>query len=98
MANHQLKIKSEHLEAIISGVKTFVILKSDRDFKVGDRATLIEEEGNRYLTIRINYITSYAQQDGYVVFSFGWISGGKLLGEDKNGVLPMSFAELRDLN
>ncbi|EOG9062802.1 DUF3850 domain-containing protein [Vibrio fluvialis] len=98
MINHQLKIKSEHLEAIISGVKTFVILKSDREFKVGDRATLIEEEGNRYLTIRINYITSYAQQDGYVVFSFGWISGGKLLGEDKNGVLPMSFAELRDFN
>ncbi|EKO3963137.1 DUF3850 domain-containing protein [Vibrio fluvialis] len=98
MANHQLKIKSAHLEAIISGVKPFVILKNDRDFKVGDRATLIEEEGNRYLTIRINYITSYAQQDDYVVFSFVWISGGKLIGEDKNGVLPMSFAELRGLN
>ncbi|WP_158125248.1 DUF3850 domain-containing protein [Vibrio fluvialis] len=98
MAIHNLKIKSEHLEAIISGVKTFEIRKNDRDFKVGDRVTLIEEEGERYLTIRINYITSYAQQDGYVVFSFGWISGGKLLGEEKNGVLPMSFAELRDFN
>ncbi|CAM2804401.1 DUF3850 domain-containing protein [Vibrio diazotrophicus] len=98
MVNHQLKIKSEHLEAIISGVKTFEIRKNDRDFKVGDRVTLIEEEGNRYLTIQINYITSYAQQDGYIVFSFGWISGGKLLGEEKNGVLPMSFAELRDFN
>lgn len=98
MAIHNLKIKSEHLEAIISGVKTFEIRKNDRNFKVGDRVTLIEEEGERYLTIRINYITSYAQQDGYVVFSFGWISGGKLIGEDKNGVLPMSFAELRDLN
>ena len=98
MAIHNLKIKSEHLEAIMSGVKTFEIRKNDRNFKVGDRVTLIEEEGERYLTIRINYITSYAQQDGYVVFSFGWISGGKLLGEDKNGVLPMSFAELRDFN
>lgn len=98
MAIHNLKIKSEHLEAIMSGVKTFEIRKNDRNFKVGDRVTLIEEEGERYLTIRINYITSYAQQDGYVVFSFGWISGGKLIGEDKNGVLPMSFAELRDFN
>lgn len=98
MAIHNLKIKSEHLEAIVSGVKTFEIRKNDRDFKVGDRVTLIEEEGERYMTIRINYITSYAQQDGYVVFSFGWIGGGKLIGEEKNGVLPMSFDELRKLN
>lgn len=98
MKNHQLKIKSEHLNAIIWGDKTFEIRKNDRDFKVGDRVTLIEEEGNRYLTIRIKYITSYAQQDGYIVFSFGWISGGKLIGEEKNGMLPLSFDELRNLN
>lgn len=98
MANHQLKIKSEYLNAIIWGDKTFEIRKNDRDFKVGDRVTLIEEEGNRYLTIRIKYITSYAQQDGYIVFSFGWISGGKLIGEEKNGMLPLSFDELRNLN
>ncbi len=101
MAIHNLKIKSEHLEAIISGVKIFEIRKNDRDFKVGDRVTLIEEEGNRYLTIRIKYVTSYAQQDGYIVFSFDWISGGKVIGEDNGmavGWVPMSFAELRDLN
>ncbi len=101
MANHQLKIKSEYLNAIIFGDKTFEIRKNDRDFKVGDRVTLIEEEGERYLTIRIKYITSYAQQNGYIVFSFDWISGGKVIGEDNSmavGRVPMSFAELRDLN
>ncbi|HFQ4945418.1 TPA: DUF3850 domain-containing protein [Vibrio vulnificus] len=41
MSNHQLKIKPEHLEAIIAGDKTFEIRKNDRDFKVGDRVTLI---------------------------------------------------------
>ncbi|HAS6270590.1 TPA: DUF3850 domain-containing protein [Vibrio vulnificus] len=97
MAYHQLKIKPEHLEAIIAGDKTFEIRKNDRDFKVGDRVTLIETDGKRYLTIRIKYITDYAQQDSYVVFSFDWISGGILIGEDKNGVLPMSCSELRDL-
>ena len=98
METHTLKIKSEYLNAIIFGDKTFEIRRNDRDFKVGDRVTLIEEEGERYLTIRIKYITNHAQQDGYVVFSFDWISGGKLIGEEKNGVLPMSFSELRDLN
>ncbi|EMK6918792.1 DUF3850 domain-containing protein [Vibrio cholerae] len=98
MANHQLKIKSEYLEAIIRGDKTFEIRKNDRDFKVGDRVMLIEEHGERYLNIYIKYITNYAQQDGYVVFSFGWIGGGELVGQEKNGVLPMSCSELRDLN
>lgn len=76
MANHQLKIKSEYLEAIISGVKTFEIRKNDRDFKVGDRVTLIDTESKRYLVIRIKYISDYAQQGGYIVFSFDWIQGG----------------------
>lgn len=101
MKNHQLKIKSEHLNAIILGDKTFEIRKNDRDFKAGDRVTLIEEEGNRYLTIRIKYITSYAQQDGYIVFSFDWLSSGKVIGEDNSravGWVPTSFSELRDLN
>lgn len=92
-----MPLQPEHLEAIIAGDKTFEIRKNDRDFKVGDRVTLIETDGKRYLTIRIKYITDYEQQDGYVVFSFDWISGGIFIGEEKNGVLPMSFSELRDL-
>ncbi|WP_158117244.1 DUF3850 domain-containing protein [Vibrio cincinnatiensis] len=76
MSDHQLKIKPEYLEAIIRGDKTFEIRKNDRDFKIGDQVMLIETDGTRYLIIRIKYITDYAQQDGYVVFSFDWIEGG----------------------
>ncbi|WP_415721597.1 DUF3850 domain-containing protein [Photobacterium ganghwense] len=76
MKLHDLKIKTEYLTAILDGDKTFEIRKNDRDFKVGDRVRL--NDGKRYLVIRIKYITDFAQQDGYVVFSFDWISGGAL--------------------
>ncbi|WP_251768342.1 DUF3850 domain-containing protein [Vibrio sp. SCSIO 43169] len=93
---HRLKIKPDYLKAIIEGNKTFEIRKNDRDFKVGDRVCLVDEENKRYIDIIIKYITDYAQQKGYIVFSFDWISGGKLLGE--SGVLPMSVGEFRRLN
>ncbi|AYV20470.1 DUF3850 domain-containing protein [Vibrio mediterranei] len=96
MKKHRLKIKPEYLISIIEGNKTFEIRKNDRDFKVGDRVCLVDEENKRYIDIIIKYITDYAQQEGYIVFSFDWISGGKLLGE--SGVLPMSVGEFRRLN
>lgn len=92
MKSHSLKIKPEFLKDIIEGNKTFEIRKNDRGFQVGDRVRLVDEENKRYIDIIIKYITDYAQQPGYVVFSFSWIGGGKLVGE--NGVLPMSVAEL----
>ncbi|PSU48277.1 RNA-binding protein [Photobacterium frigidiphilum] len=76
MKQHSLKIRTEYLNAILDGDKTFEIRENDRDFKVGDRIHL--SDGNRYLVIRIKYITDFAQQDGYIVFSFDWIEGGKL--------------------
>ncbi|MGF1723608.1 DUF3850 domain-containing protein [Photobacterium nomapromontoriensis] len=76
MNMHDLKIKAEYLIAIIDGSKTFEIRKNDRDYKVGDRVRL--SDGTQYIIVRIKYITDYAQQDGYIVFSFDWISGGKL--------------------
>lgn len=96
MIVHKLKIKPDYLKAIIEGNKTFEIRKNDRDFKEGDRVCLVDEENKRYIDIIIKYITDYAQQEGYIVFSFDWISGGKLLGE--SGVLPMSVGEFRRLN
>lgn len=77
MKTPRLKIKPEFLKAIIEGNKTFEIRKNDRDFKVGDRVCLVDEENKRYIDIIIKYITDYAQQPGYVVFSFQWIGGGK---------------------
>jgi len=78
MKKHRLKIKPQYLEAIISGDKTFEIRKNDRDFKVGDRVELIDNENQRYLIIRIKYIDDYAQLPGYIVFSFDWIEGGHI--------------------
>ncbi|OLQ71221.1 RNA-binding protein [Photobacterium proteolyticum] len=76
MKRHHLKIKPDYLKAILDGDKTFEIRKNDRDFQVGDRVHLYD--GERYLIIRIKYITDFAQQEGYVVFSFDWIHGGVL--------------------
>ena len=78
MTIHRLKIKPDYLKAIIEGNKTFEIRKNDRDFKVGDRVCLFDEDSQRYIDIIIKYITDYAQKNGYVVFSFHWIGGGKL--------------------
>ncbi|MGF1786455.1 DUF3850 domain-containing protein [Photobacterium swingsii] len=76
MKVHTLKIEPVYLNAIIDGKKTFEIRKNDRDFRVGDRVRLITDD--RYLNIRIKYLTDYQQKDGYVVFSFDWINGGLL--------------------
>ncbi|RWX54972.1 DUF3850 domain-containing protein [Photobacterium chitinilyticum] len=76
MKTHVLKIQPEYLEAIIKGVKTFEIRKNDRDFKVGEYAHLYDAE--RYVSVRIKYITDFAQQEGYVVFAFDLIEGGQL--------------------
>lgn len=71
---HHLKILSEYFEAVISEDKTFEIRKNDRRFEVGDKIRL-KEWNNGAFTGRqvhgvITYITDYAQQDDYVVFSF----------------------------
>lgn len=72
---HELKIKHEYFEDVISGRKKFEIRKNDRDYEVGDILRLNEiadEDGNCYYTgdcyiVKITYITDYAQQDDYVV-------------------------------
>lgn len=72
---HKLKILPEYFEAVMSGAKTFEIRKNDRNYQVGDRLFLNEFDGekytSRYTERIINYITDYAQQDGYVVMSIG---------------------------
>ncbi|WP_087024452.1 DUF3850 domain-containing protein [Thaumasiovibrio subtropicus] len=72
---HELKIQPKYLEAIIRGDKTFEIRLNDRNFKVGDRVMLID--GERYIEIRIKFLTDYQQKPDNVVFSFDWIRGGK---------------------
>ncbi|CAK3582438.1 DUF3850 domain-containing protein [Vibrio crassostreae] len=74
MKIHEVKIKAEYLNAIIDGKKTFEIRKNDRDYRVGDRVRM--SDGERYLFIRIKYISDFEQKENYIVFAFDWIQGG----------------------
>ncbi len=80
MAHHDLKILPGFFEAVVDGKKTFEIRINDRDFKEGDSVTLHEysscvggPESNKYTGRAcgrvIGYVTDFAQQPGYVVFS-----------------------------
>lgn len=72
---HELKLSTNFFGRVQSGQKTFEIRKNDRDFQVGDVLVLREwdPEERQYIDysapIRANivYMTSFAQQDGYVV-------------------------------
>ncbi len=73
---HDLKILEEYFTPVVAGSKTFEIRKNDRDYQVGDVIVLCEWiiEGHFFSGKKvfgeITYVTNYAQQDGYVVFSF----------------------------
>ena len=87
MKLHELKIKKEYAEAKASESKPFEIRFNDRDYQVGDLVRYIvidDEELNRYFKHRlyqIIYITDYAQQEGYVVFTDNYFSAIGNLGE-----------------
>lgn len=78
MAHHDLKIEPAFFEAVLSGDKTFEIRNNhDRGFQKGDTITLHElckiastmKSGRTYSGV-ITYVIGYAQQPGWVVFSF----------------------------
>ena len=69
---HRLKTAIIFFEAVAAHQKQFEIRKNDRDFQVGDLIVLeeINKEGmhtGRGLTRKIMYMTSFKQQEGYVV-------------------------------
>lgn len=69
----ELKITPKYFEAQRRGVKSFEIRKNDRGYRVDDVLWLEEydPEKKQYtghtLKRKITYITSYKQQEGYVV-------------------------------
>jgi len=88
MSEHVLKIHKQFLPRILSGQKTFEIRKNDRDFQVGDTLFLNEHNPDSEIQwaapgrqqsarVEVVYISSFAQQEGYVVM------GIKLLSESK---------------
>jgi len=75
MQLHNLKIDYEYGMSVEDGSKTFEIRKNDRDYKEDD-LIVFNCPGSESLTerfsekiYRIEYITNYAQKEGWVVFS-----------------------------
>lgn len=75
MKVHNLKIKLQYFESIISGLKTFEVRCNDRNFKVGDIITL-EEYKDDYTSKFVNAEITYILDDpkyckkGYVILGF----------------------------
>lgn len=75
MAHHELKIETPFFDAVVSGEKTFEIrFNDDRGFQKGDTVLLKEYHPALYRNgeqlIRITYVTSFKQKEGWVVFGF----------------------------
>lgn len=70
---HDLKIRPEYFNPVRNGLKTFEIRKNDRGFEPGDTVILREYSGSKYtgraVIANIDYVSDFAQQDGFVVFS-----------------------------
>lgn len=75
MTTHELKIKKEYAEFVLSGVKTFEIRKNDRDYQVGDLVKFnvidgdLEMPGFYLITYVLKGVPQYGLSDDYVVFS-----------------------------
>lgn len=81
MKIHKLKLLEEYAIAKLKGIKPFEIRLDDRDFNENDIVVYTcpdNEDLNYELSGKIyiiDYITDYAQKDGYVVFSDRLIDG-----------------------
>lgn len=70
---HRLKTWPKFYDDMVAGLKTFEIRLNDRNFKAGERVTLVEFDPatnlytGRKINRRIVYITDYLQREGYVV-------------------------------
>lgn len=76
--NHDLKIATPYLEALLDGRKTFEIRENDRGFQAGDTVTFRENTLNgvpRRAGALITYVTNYMQQPNHVVFSVADVEG-----------------------
>lgn len=77
--HHDLKSYPDHFQPALEGRKTFEIRRNDRNYQPGDTVTLHEysyDNGDHYTGRThsgiVDYIDTFAQQDGYVVFSLKW--------------------------
>ena len=74
---HILKTWPQFFEKVLSGDKTFEIRENDRSFKVNDELVLKEWEPDkekftgREVTKTVTYMTTFAQNQNYVVMALG---------------------------
>ena len=76
MKKHELKSRPEFFAPLCAGWKTFEIRIDDRGFQPHDEVVLREwDDTNGYTGRRvegvIQYITTFEQKPGYIVFSVG---------------------------
>lgn len=85
---HQLKIKREYYEAIISGQKKFELRKDDRGYAVGESLLLREWEKGRYtlrwIVVPIRYILrncpEYGLATDHCILGIGHFTSGGYCG------------------
>lgn len=75
MRTHELKLKTEFFDAILSGEKPFEVRFNDRGFQKGDKVIFNEtEEGSHFVyhrkaTADITYVLNgWGLESGHVVF------------------------------
>jgi len=77
VAEHRLKTLPIFFSGLLDGSKNFEIRKNDRNFQMGDILVLCEwdalrkEFTDRELRRTVGFITSFAQEDDYVVLGLG---------------------------
>lgn len=84
---HELKIKSEHFQAVCDGRKKAELRKDDRGYKVGDVLWLKEVDGDKFtgreLAVQVTHILrncpEYGLADGYCILSIGSVTDWRLL-------------------
>ena len=98
---HILKIRDRYFDAIASGVKTFEVRKTERDYRIGDRLVLFEvrddgEETGKSVTVRVTYVLlgpAYGLMDGYCIMG---IKLSKRQGRTNTGNHPADNGEALD--
>lgn len=79
MKLHEIKIDAQFVDAKTEGLKYFEIRKNDRDYQVNDLVRYKVVNYDNYTDMlgvsllenkifQIEYITDYAQKDGYIVW------------------------------
>lgn len=67
---HDIKIEEPFYLAVLDGCKTFEIRYNDRGYQAGDTVEMsIAGRSKPHLSADIGYVSSYNQQDNWVVFS-----------------------------